>query len=85
MWLSLQGKDHTEMSPSDSLLPSVCKVMEEFVDVESLIGTAGPLLLQLSTFTNRTKGVSSPAISSEKISSPTNDMSIHTFNCCRKI
>ena len=73
MRLSLQGKGHTEMSPVVSSLPSGCKTMDEPVDVLSLIGTAGPILPQVSTFHNRMKGVSCPEFvsSCEKRVSPT--------------
>lgn len=33
--------------------------MDAFVDVESLIGTAGPILLQVSTFSSFRKGAGS--------------------------
>ena len=47
--------------------------MDEFVDVVSLIGTAGPALLQVSTFSSRMKGASCPdsASTCKNSSSPT--------------
>ena len=81
VWLSLQGKGHTDISPTVSLWPSGNRTMDEFVDVESLIGTAGPLLLQVSTFSSHTKGASCPdsASTCEKSLSPTSGYEKHAL------
>lgn len=58
VWLSLQGKGSTEMLPTVSLPPSGNKTIDEFSDVDSLMGMAGPTLLQVSTLCSCTKEVS---------------------------
>ena len=79
MWLSLQGKDCTEIFPTVSLLPLGYNVKDEFSDVDSLMGMAGPILLQVSTFSSCRKGVCCPVSTStcEKRSSPTQN--IYTY------
>ena len=61
------------MFPTDALLPLEYKVMDEFIDVESLMGMAGPILLQVSTFSSCRKGVNclDTASTCEKRISPT--------------
>lgn len=61
VWVSLQGKGSTEMLPTVSLPPSGNKTIDEFMisDVKlSLMGMAGPTLLQVSTLCSCTKEVS---------------------------
>ena len=81
VWLSLQGKGHTEISPTVSFLPSGNRTMDKFVDVESLMETAGPILLQLSTLSSRTKGASCPdsASTCEKSLSPRSGYEKHAL------
>ena len=45
------------MLPTVSLLPSENKVIDEFSDVDSLMGMAGPTLLQVSTLHSCTEDV----------------------------
>ena len=73
VWFSLHLKGHIEISPTVSLVPLGNKKIDEFVDVVSLIGTAGPVLLQVSTFSSWMKGASCPdsASTCKNSSSPT--------------
>ena len=45
---SLQGKRSNEISPNVSFLPSGYKTMDAFVHADTLMGTEGALLVQLS-------------------------------------
>ena len=61
------------MFPTAALLPLEYKVKDEFIDVESLMGMSGPILLQVSTFSSCKKGANclDTASTCEKRISPT--------------